>query len=280
MRGLKTTNEDLLVSLIENNTIVYNMSNSLSSSDKNLIMHEHFEVIDNNLSVFTEGFEKTFVKIIKKIGDLIHTFINWVKEKLSVFIRKLKKERIRMNASDINRSSNIITKAPIDIELTTSNLLGFYNEFNLELRTINTKLFSVVGFRSINMDEKSDDISKDLNKLSKKFLEKVVKIKVERTIHYNVSKADKLIDCFNNISDLLTDKYERDVKKQISTTKEYHDNLKRIFNSRQKVDSKLYNTASSLGVYLQSIISVNSSLLTITSTVLSETERVLNTFSN
>jgi hypothetical protein len=280
MRGLKTTNEDLLVSLIENNTIVYNMSNSLSSSDKNLIVHEHFEVTNNDLNVFIEGFEQTFVKIIKRIGDLIHTFINWVKEKLSVFIKKLRKERIRMNASNINRGSNAITKSPIDIELSTSNLLGFYDEFNLELRTINTKLFSVVGFRNINADDKSDDISKDLNKLSKKFLEKVTKIKVERVIHYNVSKADRLIDCFNNISDLLTDRYERDIKKQISTTREYHDNLKRIYNRRQKADSKLYNTASSLGVYLQSIISVNSSLLAITSVVLSEAEKVLNTFSN
>ena len=278
MKDSENVNGELLVSLIENNTTVFNLSNSLNTNEYVLMIKEHFSIINGNPQLFTEGFEATFASIIRKIGELIRMLIDWVKNKLSVFIRKLKKEKVKVDISQINKNSTAIAKTTIDIELSTINLTTFYDDFSLDLRTLNYTLFSNVGFRQINRFDKSSDISKTINKLNEKLLGKYNNIKVTRNMQYNITKADKIIGCFNMVSSFLEDKYEKDVKKQISSIEKYYQTLKQMNSKRSSIEKNLYNTTTALGVLLQNIILIHSSLLSTAASILSEAENSLNTF--
>jgi hypothetical protein len=264
--GLERTNEDFIASLIENNVISYNIAKSLNESEESLIVKEHLRIMKEE-TILHEDVYDTLAVIIQKIGELIRKFIRWASEKLGSFISKVKKEKVRMKTFSINRDSTAIAKSSLDIELSTIKLVGFYDEFSLAIRTMNLRFIS----------SESKDISNKLDSIGKKFLNKSKDIVVEKNMEYTVQKADKILDCFSIVSNHIEDS-EKDIKRQISSLKKSHENLKRMNNQSKTIDKYLYNMVSSLGVFISNVMATHSTLLTSSIAIISESEKVLDTF--
>ncbi|WCS68289.1 hypothetical protein Goe21_01790 [Bacillus phage vB_BsuM-Goe21] len=263
--------ENELNNLLYESIEIQNLINEIYYIERSLILSEYND-ISNNTAILNENLTDSILRVLQKIKLLINKIIIWFKDIFSKVITKIKNDTPNYN---LNSKKRVISE--IDIILSINNLLRTYEDVSVDLSSINLLLSASINNTKLN-NANIPNMKKTINNKKKSIKDSCENIVVKRTnLTYIASDINAIIKNKNILVNYLNKKCNKQIQNQIIVMKEYYHTLTRMNNSG--IDQgKLYITINSLAEFISISISSYSQLLTAGISILSESTKVLEQF--
>ena len=278
MHNWKSASNELLLSLVEELNVFNNIRMEMNLTEQKLMVMEHHSIInEDSKPAFNANLEKIIFSLLQKAKELIGRLVDWFNQKFLVFVKKIKRQQPRKKFN-LQKSDKIV-KAKIDIASSSIKLTKFFSDLSANIMTINYNLATEIAKLEKDVNGSFVNISSKISSSRDSLNKQIKKVKDNKDMSYSFADTVNILQSYESVSKLLTERSEEVIKKQISLLKTYHNRLKVLSNKRTANSQDLYRVCSTLGVFISEVFSFLSQMLVVAVSVSSEAERVLGAFS-